>query len=82
MTPDNWMHTIRRPPALGPAPAVLMAWRRAAQLAGRALEGLLVWSDRSRQRRQLAELDDHMLRDIGLSRADVMAETTKPFWRP
>ena len=27
-------------------------------------------------------LSDHMLRDIGLTRADVFAEATKPFWRP
>ncbi|HZA66506.1 MAG TPA: DUF1127 domain-containing protein [Geminicoccaceae bacterium] len=43
---------------------------------------LLVWHERARQRRQLETLSDHMLRDIGLSRADVLAETTKPFWRP
>jgi uncharacterized protein YjiS (DUF1127 family) len=43
---------------------------------------LLVWHERARQRRQLETLSDHMLRDIGLSRADVLAEATKPFWRP
>ena len=35
----------------------------------------------ARQRRQLARLDDYMLRDIGLSRADVEPEIKKPFWR-
>ena len=33
-----------------------------------------------RQRRALQTLDDNMLRDIGLSRADVEREATKPFW--
>jgi uncharacterized protein YjiS (DUF1127 family) len=27
-------------------------------------------------------LDDRMLRDIGLARADVENEAGKPFWRP
>lgn len=34
-----------------------------------------------RQRKALAALDDHMLKDIGLSRCDVEAEITRPFWR-
>lgn len=42
---------------------------------------LLVWQERARQRRHLRALNDHMLRDIGLTRADVMAESSKPFWR-
>jgi uncharacterized protein YjiS (DUF1127 family) len=48
----------------------------------RGAELLLVWYQRARERRQLECLSDHMLRDIGLSRADVMAEATKPFWQP
>ena len=34
-----------------------------------------------RQRRNLAQLDDYMLKDIGLSRADVAEEIDKGFWR-
>ena len=40
------------------------------------------WTDRARQRHQLAQLDDAALKDIGLVRADVEMETNKPFWRP
>lgn len=40
------------------------------------------WQDRARQRRHLAELDDRLLRDIGLSRADVEAERRKLPWQP
>ena len=47
----------------------------------RALDTLLVWQERSRQRHALAQLSDRMLRDIGISRADVAAECAKPFWR-
>lgn len=38
------------------------------------------WSERSRQRQALSNLDDHHLKDIGLSRAAAMAEARKPFW--
>ena len=47
----------------------------------RLVEMLMDWRDRARQRRQLAAMDQHMLRDIGLSLADVEQETQKPFWR-
>ena len=55
------------------------SWSRAV---GGALDLLLIWHQRARDRRQLESLSDHMLRDIGLSRADVFAEASKPFWRP
>lgn len=43
---------------------------------------VLNWAERVRQRRHLAELDDRLLRDIGVSRAEVEAEISRPFWRP
>jgi uncharacterized protein YjiS (DUF1127 family) len=49
--------------------------------AQRAVDLLLAWHERARQRRHLQSLSDHMLRDIGLTRADVFAEASKPFWR-
>lgn len=48
----------------------------------RVVEVMLDWHERRRQRRQLARMDEYMLRDIGLSPADVEHETCKPFWRP
>ena len=53
-------------------------WLRAIQ---RAAQRVLTWNERARQRRQLECLSDHMLRDIGLTRADVLAEATKRFWQ-
>jgi uncharacterized protein YjiS (DUF1127 family) len=47
----------------------------------RGFELLLIWQEREFQRRALEGLDDHALRDIGLSRADVVREADKPFWR-
>jgi len=39
------------------------------------------WSQRARERRALMDLDDRMMKDIGISRADVFVESSKPFWR-
>jgi uncharacterized protein YjiS (DUF1127 family) len=47
----------------------------------RAFEPVLIWQERDKQRRALAELDARMRRDLGLSRADVEREARKPFWR-
>jgi uncharacterized protein YjiS (DUF1127 family) len=41
---------------------------------------VLEWQERARQRRHLLELDDRMLQDIGVTRADVDREIAKPFW--
>lgn len=38
-------------------------------------------SERTRQRRALSRLDEHLLRDIGLSAETVRRETERPFWR-
>lgn len=46
-----------------------------------AVDWLAICYDRSRERQALLALDDHLLRDIGLSRADVWDEGRKPFWR-
>ena len=44
---------------------------------------LRLWSERSRQRKELKVLAHHpkVLKDIGVSRYDVQRESRKPFWR-
>lgn len=42
---------------------------------------LLVWQARWRERGRLDRLSDHMLKDLGISRADASREVRKPFWR-
>ena len=69
----------RARPRRGPAKAfAAQAWVRRLR---RAVQLLQLWRERARQRRQLQCLNDRMLRDIGLTRADVFAEASKPFWQ-
>jgi uncharacterized protein YjiS (DUF1127 family) len=62
---------VYRPTAITPS---------AAALARKAMNAILSWGDRGRQRHALAELDDHLLRDIGLTRYQARIEALKPFW--
>ena len=39
------------------------------------------WLRRSRTRSEITELDDHLLRDIGLTRFDAAVESRKLFWQ-
>lgn len=43
--------------------------------------GLASWHRRHRQRLDLAELDDHLLADIGVTPLEARHESAKPFWR-
>jgi uncharacterized protein YjiS (DUF1127 family) len=49
--------------------------------AARAFEILLRWQRRANERHALTQLDDRMLRDLGLSRSEIARESRKPFWR-
>ena len=61
----------------------------AAATRPRGAQGVWAWSmamlrewwRRSRTRSQIDELDEHLLRDIGLTRAAVQAESDKHFWQ-
>jgi uncharacterized protein YjiS (DUF1127 family) len=39
------------------------------------------WSRRCRTRRDLLEMDDHILKDIGINRIDALQEGRKAFWK-
>ena len=57
-------------PARAPLRPLAAAWRMIA-----------FWIERTRQRNALAHLDDAMLRDIGITRAEAAREYEQPFWR-
>jgi uncharacterized protein YjiS (DUF1127 family) len=48
---------------------------------GRIPHIVRAWSACAESRRALAMLNDHLLRDIGLTRGDVERELMTPFWR-
>jgi uncharacterized protein YjiS (DUF1127 family) len=60
------------------SPVVRHPWRDAAQRVGATLGE---WRRRSREREQLARLDDRMLSDIGITRVDALFLSSKPFWQ-
>jgi uncharacterized protein YjiS (DUF1127 family) len=64
----------RRPAARVRAAQALAAWSQ------RLAERLQLWRDRNRQREALRALNDHMLKDLGLSHADAARESGKRFW--
>ncbi len=80
------MHTIsqRRPfgAYAGPRrPTAASFGEILLEAAARALRTLLTWQERDQQRRALSQLDARMLKDIGVSRAEVDLELRKPFWQ-
>lgn len=62
------------------AMAILIKEIDLGRLLAEPTELLGEWSARERQRRRLAELDDRLLDDIGISREAAAAEAAKGFW--
>ena len=60
---------------------IVPARQRGPSNLSKFFDVLLLWLERYRERRQLAMLSDHMLKDIGVSRADIDVEMRKKFWR-
>jgi hypothetical protein len=61
----------------------LYRWAREIPAASvRPERGIALWLARHRERRDLAKLSPHMLRDIGLTSEDVRRETQWWFWQP
>ena len=58
-----------------------ISFKGLSTLIVKVTDTVLDWQDRARQRHRLGEMDDRLLRDIGVSRADLENEAAKPFWR-
>jgi len=55
--------------------------QRIESAAAKVQKTFATWALRANGRRQLAELNDRMLDDIGLTRTEVAVETSKFFWQ-
>lgn len=64
-----------------PASGISGAARLGTRLAAVIRETLHTWHLRATVRPQLARLNDHKLRDIGMTRAEAEYEAAKPFWQ-
>ena len=78
------MSTLSSVREIAPANAPSFSFGRAvALLAGTVvvgIEAVMTRAELSRSRKQLAELDDRLLRDIGIDRAKARNEAEKGFW--
>jgi uncharacterized protein YjiS (DUF1127 family) len=68
LSPSSFPTSVRPAPSKRSVASV-------AQFFEEAVDSLLLWMEERRQRRHLRELDDRLLKDIGLTRADVERET-------
>jgi uncharacterized protein YjiS (DUF1127 family) len=55
---------------------------RLSGLMAAARRLLMCWHARHVQRLELAEIDEHLLRDLRLTPEDVRRECSKSFWQP
>ncbi|SJZ95547.1 protein of unknown function [Enhydrobacter aerosaccus] len=78
------MSTLSNVRALARAEAPSFSFGRAVALLAGAIvvgvEALMNRAELHRSRRQLAELDDRLLRDIGIDRGRAAFEADKSFW--
>jgi uncharacterized protein YjiS (DUF1127 family) len=59
----------------------LLSGPRPFELFSRAFDTMLLWQERHEVRRRFLQLDDRMLRDIGMSPDQAHELAQRPFWR-
>jgi len=60
----------------------LRAYGKVRRVVAKCVNVIMIWQERAEQRHALGELNEHMLKDIGVSRTDAYKEYRKPFWLP
>ena len=83
MSDLNWIAATNTMPSqttFGSAQSAKYAPRRNSILR-RVIRLLQLWRERTRSHPQLCELDDYILRDVGLTRDALLCESTRPYWR-
>ena len=73
------LHAFKAPAALRPAGGAALEFLRRS--AGRLAAWCARCYARYEQRRDLSELDERLLKDVGISPADAARESAKPWWR-
>jgi uncharacterized protein YjiS (DUF1127 family) len=63
--------------SVGASPVVTAGQAVLSRLAGT----IVIWLNHRQGRRDLGELDDRLLADVGISREDALWEAGRPFWR-
>lgn len=56
-------------------------WNMVCTTAVAVPDTLATWQERSETRAALRDLDDRLLRDMGISRAAAGEEARRPFWK-
>lgn len=56
-------------------------WNMVCTAAVAVPETLVTWQQRSETRAALTDLDDRLLRDMGIDRAAAHEEARRPFWK-
>ena len=59
-----------------------ISWERVLRICRGVRRAAAVWRSRARERQSLAQLDEHLLAAIGITREARIAECAKPFWCP
>jgi uncharacterized protein YjiS (DUF1127 family) len=60
----------------------LRAFGKVRRVVVKCLQSIVIWQERAEQRHALSELNERMLKDIGVSHSDAYKEMRKPFWLP
>jgi uncharacterized protein YjiS (DUF1127 family) len=67
---------------IDPVPTSLANSRRPRAFSLSYWVALAIWCrERRRQRKALLDLDDRMLADVGITKAQAVEEASKPFWK-
>ena len=59
-----------------------ISWEWVLRICRGVRKAAAVWRSRARERRSLAQLADHLLADISITREARIAECAKPRWHP
>ena len=87
MISDNCIDTIKdgnshHAPTLSWGEWLSEGKRLVAKEAHKTFTVLLEWQRRMAARYMMIEMEERILRDIGITREDVLKEAQKPFWKP